>query len=107
MSKRIASTVLAFTLLLSTALPALAQGSGGTSNTIASVLQPNSAPIVNFRIQFMTGSAFDPPGKEGLAALTAAMLAQGGTRSQTYEQLVAAVYPMGLSAPLGWQIDKE
>ncbi|HEX8175050.1 MAG TPA: pitrilysin family protein [Pyrinomonadaceae bacterium] len=104
MSKRITSTVLAFTLLLSTTLPVFAQNGAGS---IASVLQPNSAPLVNFRIQFMTGSAFDPPGKEGLAALTAAMLAQGGTRSQTYEQLVTAVYPMGLSAPLGWQIDKE
>ncbi|HKS28341.1 MAG TPA: pitrilysin family protein [Pyrinomonadaceae bacterium] len=107
MSRRISSIVMAFALLVSAWLPAMAQGGTTPASSIATVLQPNSAPLVNFRIQFMTGSAYDPPGKEGLAALTAAMLAQGGTRSQTYEQLVAAVYPMGLSAPLGWQIDKE
>ncbi|MCA1557897.1 MAG: insulinase family protein, partial [Acidobacteria bacterium] len=109
MMKRVCDVFLAFTLLFSVSLTAVAQGGTTTTaaNTIASVLQPNSAPIINFRIQFMTGAAFDPPGKEGLAALTAAMLAQGGTRTQSYEQLVATVYPMGLSAPLGWQIDKE
>jgi zinc protease len=74
---------------------------------IATVLQPNKSPLVTFRILFMTGSASDPKGKEGVAALTAAMLAQGGTRALPYEKIVEAVYPMGLSAPLGWQIDKE
>ncbi|HVF57302.1 MAG TPA: pitrilysin family protein [Pyrinomonadaceae bacterium] len=72
---------------------------------IASVLQPNRSPLVTFRILFMTGAASDPKGKEGLAALTAAMLAEGGTRAMTYEQIVAAMYPMATS--FGWQIDKE
>lgn len=53
----------------------------------------------------MTGSAWDPPGKEGLADLTAAMLAQGGTRSMTYDQLVQALYPMASSVAA--QADKE
>jgi zinc protease len=74
---------------------------------IATVLQPNSTPLVTFRILFTAGSASDPKGKEGVAALTAAMLAQGGTRSLPYEKIVEAVYPMGVNAPLGWQIDKE
>jgi zinc protease len=74
---------------------------------IATVLQPNSTPLVTFRILFMTGSASDPKGKEGVAALTAAMLAQGGTRGTPYERIVETVYPMGVNAPLGWQIDKE
>lgn len=72
-----------------------------------SVLLPNRSPLVTFRILFRTGAASDPEGKEGLAALTAAMLAEGGTRTKTYEQLVETVYPMGLSSPLNWQIDKE
>jgi zinc protease len=46
-----------------------------------SVLQPGTSSLVTFRILFTTGSAYDPAGKEGLAALTASMLAQGGTRS--------------------------
>jgi zinc protease len=107
MLRRVNIALLALTLLLSVTTHGGAQTSKAATGSIASVLQPNRAPIVNFRIQFMTGAASDSPGKEGLAALTAAMLAQGGSRSMTYEQLVTAVYPMGVSAPLGWQIDKE
>ncbi|MCA1600655.1 MAG: insulinase family protein, partial [Acidobacteria bacterium] len=75
------------------------------STKIASVLLPNRSPLVTFRIQFMSGAAADPKGKEGVAALTAAMLAQGGTRTMTYEQILEAMYPMATS--FGWQIDKE
>ncbi len=75
------------------------------SSSIATVLMPNSTPLVTFRILLMTGSASDPAGKEGLAALTAAMLAKGGTRSLSYDQIVEAMYPMATS--FNWQIDKE
>jgi len=71
----------------------------------ASVVQPGTSPLVVFRILFMTGAAFDPPGKEGLASLTAAMLAEGGSRSMTYQQIVDAMYPMATS--VNWQVDKE
>jgi zinc protease len=77
------------------------------SAAIGTVLQPNNTPLVTFRILFMTGSAYDPKGKEGVAALTAALLAQGGSRALPYEKIVEAVYPMGVNSPLGWQIDKE
>jgi zinc protease len=69
------------------------------------VLQPNRSPLISFRILFMTGSAFDPEGKEGLAALTAAMLAEAGSRQLTYEQIQDAFYPM--ATDFDWQIDKE
>ena len=72
------------------------------SNT---VLVPNRSPLVSFRILFMTGSADDPPGKEGLASLTAALLAEGGTRTKTYAQITDAMYPMATS--FSWQVDKE
>ncbi len=77
----------------------------GGAKGINSVLQPNRSPLVTFRILFMTGSASDPEGKEGVAAMTAAMLAGGGSRSMTYEQIVAAMYPM--AAGFGSQVDKE
>ena len=48
-----------------------------TSTKVATVLEPSRSPLVSFRILFMTGSASDPAGKEGVASLTAAMLAQG------------------------------
>jgi len=69
------------------------------------VLLPNRSPLVTFRILFMTGSASDPKGKEGVAALTAAMLAEAGSRAQTYSQITEAMYPMATS--FDWQIDKE
>ena len=69
------------------------------------VLLPNRSPLVSFRILFMTGSAFDPKGKEGLASLTASMLAEGGSRAKTYAQITDAMYPMATS--FQWQVDKE
>ncbi|HKC54788.1 MAG TPA: insulinase family protein, partial [Vicinamibacterales bacterium] len=71
----------------------------------ASVVQPGTSPLIVFRILFTTGSAFDPAGKEGLASLTAAVLAEGGSRSRTYQQIVEAMYPMATS--VNWQVDKE
>ncbi|HEX7998573.1 MAG TPA: pitrilysin family protein [Pyrinomonadaceae bacterium] len=75
------------------------------SSSIQTVLMQNQSPLVTFRILLMTGSASDPAGKEGVAALTAAMLAKGGTRSLTYEQIVEAMYPMATT--FSWQVDKE
>jgi zinc protease len=69
------------------------------------VLLPNRSPLITFRVLFMTGSASDPKGKEGVAALTAAMLAEGGTRAKTYSEITEAMYPMATS--FDWQIDKE
>lgn len=69
------------------------------------VLLPNRSPLITFRILFMTGSAADPKGKEGVAALTAAMLAEGGTRAKAYSEIVEAMYPLATS--FDWQIDKE
>ena len=69
------------------------------------VLLPNRSPLVSFRILFMTGSAYDPKEKEGLASLTAAMLAEGGSRTRTYAEITDAMYPMATS--FQWQVDKE
>jgi zinc protease len=69
------------------------------------IFQPSKSPLITFRIQFLTGSIDDPEGKEGLASLTAAMLAQGGSKNQTYEQIVEQFYPMATG--FGWQVDKE
>ena len=101
----------AFLILALSAIPVLAQKRVKTAaakpmkSTIATVLQPGKSPIVNFRIQFLTGSIDDPEGKEGIASLTAAMLANGGTKNLTYDQIVAEFYPM--ASGFGWQSDKE
>ena len=69
------------------------------------VLLPSRSPLVTFRIMFLTGAADDPKGREGVAALTAAMLSQGGSRQMSYEQITEAFYPM--AAGFGSQTDKE
>lgn len=66
---------------------------------------PGKSPLVTFRFVFLTGSASDPAGKAGAAALTAAMLAQGGTREMAYKQIVDALFPM--AATVEHQVDKE
>jgi zinc protease len=75
------------------------------TSKIATVLEPSSSPLVSFRLLFMTGSASDPAGKEGVASLTAAMLAEGGSRALSYDEIVEAMYPMATS--FSWQVDKE
>jgi zinc protease len=50
--------------------------------------------LVALRFLFNVGSEHDPRGKEGLAALTAAMIAEGGTRDLAYDQILEKFYPM-------------
>jgi zinc protease len=61
------------------------------------ILPSNSTPLVALRLLFRVGSQDDPKGKEGLAALTAAMLAEGGTKELTYDQILAKFYPIASS----------
>ena len=87
-------------------LGVMAQTNKGMNSTQTNtVLLPNRSPLVTFRILFMTGSAYDPKGKEGLASLTAAMLAAGGSRTRPYSEITDAMYPMATS--FQWQVDKE
>ena len=56
-----------------------------------------SSPLVAVRFLFRVGSQDDPPGKEGLAALTAAMVAEGGTKELAYDEILKRFYPMAAS----------
>ena len=58
-------------------------------------------PTISFRLWFKVGSQDDPPGKEGLAAITAAMIAEGATQSNSYEQILDKLFPLaaGYSDP--------
>ncbi|MBN2577825.1 MAG: insulinase family protein [Pirellulales bacterium] len=51
-------------------------------------------PTVCFRLWIRVGSENDPPGKEGLANLTAEMLTQASTRQNSYEQILAKLFPL-------------
>lgn len=54
-------------------------------------------PTIAFRLWFKVGSQNDPTGKEGLAALTAAMLTDASTRRNDYEQILDQLFPLAAS----------
>lgn len=85
-------------LLMATSLP---EPAGATSL----IAQPGKSPLITIRLVFRTGSAVDPAGKEGLAALTASMLAEGGTKRMSYQQILDAMFPMATSVDV--QVDQE
>ena len=53
-------------------------------------------PLVSVRLVFQGGAAFDPPGKEGLSALTARML-ERGTRTREHAEVIDAIETIGAS----------
>ncbi len=77
----------------------------GDPETVRVLHQPGPSPLVSLRLQFASGAARDPEGKEGLAALTAQMVTDAGSRAQTYAQVQRALFP--LAAGIGAQVDKE
>jgi zinc protease len=74
-----------------------------TPGTIA--LPEPGSPFVAFNIWIKSGSAADPKGKEGLASLTASMVAGGATTADTLEGILDKLYPM--AAGYGVSVDKE
>jgi len=62
-------------------------------------------PNVALRLWFKAGSQNDPAGKEGLAAMTAAMLTEGGTADRSYDAILAELFP--LAAEYNGSVDKE
>ena len=69
------------------------------------VLQKSVLPQLDVKLLFTVGSAHDPAGKEGLAALTAAMITEGGSKAMTIEQIEAALYP--IAGSFSQHVDKE
>ena len=62
-------------------------------------------PTVCFRLWFKVGSQNDPPGKEGLAAITASMLTEASTKQNSYEEILDKLSPM--AAGYGSSVDAE
>ena len=68
-------------------------------------LHEAGSPFIAFNIWVRAGSQNDPEGKEGLAALTAGLLANGATTRHSYEEILEALYPMATG--YGSSTDKE
>ena len=71
----------------------------------AVVLPVPADPTVSFAIAFAVGSQDDPAGKEGLAYLTANLMAEGATTKHSYAEILKLLYPM--AADYGVRVDKE
>ncbi|MCZ6746480.1 MAG: pitrilysin family protein [Acidobacteria bacterium] len=69
------------------------------------LLAQKEDPNIAFKLWFKAGSQNDPKGKEGLAAMTADMLGEGGTGKRSYDEILAALYP--LAAGYNGAVDKE
>ena len=67
--------------------------------------QRSPLPQIAMKLVFNAGSAYDPKGKEGLAALAAAMITGAGSRDLTISEIRQALYPVAGS--FGSQVDKE
>jgi zinc protease len=88
------------------ALPKLASMAPKTGDANFEVLVQKSAlPQVRFKLLFAAGSAHDPKGKEGLAALTASMVASAGSSARKIDEVTKALFP--LAGSFTEQVDKE
>ena len=70
-------------------------GTPAPAPTIPLVQQKSALPQLNVKLLFSAGSAHDPAGKEGLAALTAAMIAEAGSQTMTIDQIEAGAVSDG------------
>ncbi|HSD70005.1 MAG TPA: pitrilysin family protein, partial [Woeseiaceae bacterium] len=64
-----------------------------------------TSPLVDVAFLVHAGAGMDPPGKKGLAALTAAMVSDAGSAALTIDQINDAMYPM--ASDFVAQLDKE
>jgi zinc protease len=87
-------------------LPGLAQYALASAPVKFDVLvQKSTLPQIRFKLLFAAGSAHDPKGKEGLAALTATMVAASGSRERKIDEVTRALFP--LAGSFSEQTDKE
>ena len=83
-----------------------AAAAAGPPADFALVERPSpSSPLVDVSFVFRAGAALDPPGKKGLAQLTAMMIADGGSAARPIDEIRDAFYPM--AAGFGVQVGKE
>ncbi len=104
--KRQRQTIMITLLALGLALAAGACAQKADTSALTTELLPVAGnPLVNLRVVLRIGSANDPAGKEGLAAMTLSLLAEGGTKDLTFKQIQEKFFPM--AAYMGLSVDKE
>jgi zinc protease len=91
-------------------VPPLARfGSAGKPGTpgpdVPWIVQKSPLPRLEVKLLFAAGSANDPAGKEGLAALTARMIADGGSQDLRIDEIKKELFPV--AASLDGRVDRE
>ncbi|MCH8117263.1 MAG: insulinase family protein [Proteobacteria bacterium] len=77
-----------------------------TAIPVSFIANPSStSPLVDIAFLFHVGAGFDPEGRKGLAALTAALITDGGSEAKSIGEINDAMYP--LASEFGAQVDKE
>ena len=101
---RLLAGVLGAGLLLLLGSPAACKRVNPAGLTMELLPVPDD-PLVAFRILIKIGSADDPSNREGLAQLTWSLLADGGSRTRTIDEITRAFYP--LAGGMSLSVDKE
>ncbi len=88
-------------------LPALAslEPKAPAAAALSPILIRTALPQLSIKLQFAAGSANDPKGKEGLAALAASMVTSGGSADRTIDEIEKALFPVAGSFRA--KVDKE
>jgi zinc protease len=68
--------------------------SSSRGDTVHVVLQRSVLPQLDVKLLFTVGSAHDPAGKEGLAALTATMMTEAGSKALSIDDIERVLYPI-------------
>ena len=83
--------------------PAASSTSAGANLKL--ITQKSVLPNIMFKLLFTTGSANDPKGKEGLAALSASMITEAGSKAMRIDEINKSLFP--IAGGFGNQVDKE
>ncbi|MFN8507692.1 MAG: pitrilysin family protein [Dehalococcoidia bacterium] len=85
--------------------PAVVRSAAATVLGVPVVEQRSPSGQLRFKLLFTVGSAHDPAGKEGLAQLAAAMVADAGSERMRIDEITRALFPMAGS--FGARVDRE
>lgn len=69
------------------------------------IIRRSPSTLLRFKLLFHIGSAHDPAGRQGLAALSAAMIARAGSKEMRIDEITRALFPMAGS--FDSRVDRE
>jgi len=85
------------------AVPELRVTSAPASSPVVELATPSRQ--LDFRLQFLSGSAADPEGKEGLATVAAAMVTDAGSSKLKLDEIEKVLFP--IAGSFGAFVDRE